>query len=92
MRNYLQSQHQEEAILLGRRLLDSALGEQKLDDIAPEQVDLVLEEQNLSSLLELLVEIGSGNIMSVLVGKRLLQAEEGLENIAQQAKASDHRY
>ncbi|MBE0366364.1 bifunctional GTP diphosphokinase/guanosine-3',5'-bis pyrophosphate 3'-pyrophosphohydrolase [Pseudoalteromonas sp. MMG013] len=88
VRNYLQSQHQEEAILLGRRLLDSALGEQKLDDIAPEQVDLVLEEQNLSSLLELLVEIGSGNIMSVLVAKRLLQAEEGLENIAQQAKAA----
>ncbi|RJE77912.1 guanosine-3',5'-bis(diphosphate) 3'-diphosphatase [Pseudoalteromonas citrea] len=88
VRNYLKSQHQEEAILLGRRLLDSALGEQKLDDIATEQVDLVLEEQNLSTLLELLVEIGSGNIMSVLVAKRLLQADEGLENIAQQAKAA----
>ncbi|KAF7768826.1 guanosine-3',5'-bis(diphosphate) 3'-pyrophosphohydrolase [Pseudoalteromonas citrea] len=88
VRNYLKSQHQEEAILLGRRLLDSALGEQKLDDIPSEQVDLVLEEQNLSTLLELLVEIGSGNIMSVLVAKRLLQADEGLENIAKQAKAA----
>ncbi|AOT06975.1 bifunctional GTP diphosphokinase/guanosine-3',5'-bis pyrophosphate 3'-pyrophosphohydrolase [Pseudoalteromonas luteoviolacea] len=88
VRNYLKSQHQEESIQLGRRLLDSALGEQKLDDIPTEQIERVLEEHDLNTLLELLVEIGNGNIMSVLIAKRLLQADDGLESLAKQAKAA----
>ncbi|KZN28869.1 bifunctional GTP diphosphokinase/guanosine-3',5'-bis pyrophosphate 3'-pyrophosphohydrolase [Pseudoalteromonas luteoviolacea] len=88
VRNYLKSQHQEESIQLGRRLLDSALGEQKLDDIPAEHIGHVLEEHNLNTLLELLVEIGNGNIMSVLIAKRLLQADDGIENFAKQAKAA----
>ncbi|MBQ4811922.1 bifunctional GTP diphosphokinase/guanosine-3',5'-bis(diphosphate) 3'-diphosphatase [Pseudoalteromonas luteoviolacea] len=88
VRNYLKSQHQEESIQLGRRLLDSALGEQKLDDIPTEQIERVLEEHNLNTLLELLVEIGNGNIMSVLIAKRLLQADDGIESFAKQAKAA----
>ncbi|ALU43160.1 bifunctional GTP diphosphokinase/guanosine-3',5'-bis pyrophosphate 3'-pyrophosphohydrolase [Pseudoalteromonas rubra] len=87
VRNYLKSQHQEESILLGRRLLDSALGEHKLDDIPTEQIDRVLEENDLNTVLELLVEIGNGNIMSMLVAKRLLQADDEIESLAQKAKA-----
>ncbi|WP_462153722.1 bifunctional GTP diphosphokinase/guanosine-3',5'-bis pyrophosphate 3'-pyrophosphohydrolase [Pseudoalteromonas piscicida] len=88
IRNYLKSQQEEEAIQLGRRLLDSALGEYKLGDIAQEQIDNVLEEHNLNSLLELLVEIGCGNIMSVLIAKRLLQDDNAVEDIAKRAKAA----
>ncbi|MCG9758697.1 MULTISPECIES: bifunctional GTP diphosphokinase/guanosine-3',5'-bis pyrophosphate 3'-pyrophosphohydrolase [Pseudoalteromonas] len=88
IRNYLKSQQEEEAIQLGRRLLDSALGEYKLDDIAQEQIDNVLEEHNLNTLLELLVEIGCGNIMSVLIAKRLLQDDNAVEDIAKRAKAA----
>ena len=89
VRNYLKSQHQEEAVELGRRLLDSALGEVTLSDISKEQVERVLEEHKLATLLELLVEIGSGNIMSVLVAKRLLQQDEdSIESLAKQAKAA----
>ncbi|GEK11015.1 guanosine-3',5'-bis(diphosphate) 3'-diphosphatase [Pseudoalteromonas sp. J010] len=88
IRNYLKSQQEEEAILLGRRLLDSALGEYKLDDIPQEQIDNVLEEHKLNTLLELLVEIGCGNIMSVLIAKRLLQDDNAVEDIAKRAKAA----
>ena len=67
IRNYLKSQQHEEAMLLGRRLLDSALGETKLDDIPDENIRRVLQEHELNTVLELLVEIGSGNLMSVLL-------------------------
>ncbi|MEI5639656.1 MULTISPECIES: bifunctional GTP diphosphokinase/guanosine-3',5'-bis pyrophosphate 3'-pyrophosphohydrolase [unclassified Pseudoalteromonas] len=88
IRNYLKSQQQEEAIQLGHRLLDSALGEYKLDDIPQEQIDSVLAEHSLNTLLELLVEIGSGNIMSLLIAKRLLQDDKAVEDIAKDAKAA----
>ncbi|NYR14159.1 bifunctional GTP diphosphokinase/guanosine-3',5'-bis pyrophosphate 3'-pyrophosphohydrolase [Pseudoalteromonas sp. MIP2626] len=89
VRNYLKSQHHEEALLLGRRLLDSALGESKLDSIAQENIDRVLKEHELTTVQALLVEIGSGNLMSMLIAKRLLQNEDGdVANIAKQAKAT----
>lgn len=89
VRNYLKSQHHEEALLLGRRLLDSALGEIKLDSIAQENIDRVLKEHELTTVQALLVEIGSGNLMSMLIAKRLLQNEDGdVANIAKQAKAT----
>ncbi|ALS34324.1 guanosine-3',5'-bis(diphosphate) 3'-pyrophosphohydrolase [Pseudoalteromonas translucida KMM 520] len=89
VRNYLKSQHHEEALLLGRRLLDSALGESKLDSIAQENIDRVLKEHELTTVQALLVEIGSGNLMSMLIAKRLLQNEDSdVANIAKQAKAT----
>ncbi|MFC3034449.1 bifunctional GTP diphosphokinase/guanosine-3',5'-bis pyrophosphate 3'-pyrophosphohydrolase [Pseudoalteromonas fenneropenaei] len=89
VRNYLKSQRQEEALQLGRRLLDSALGETKLEQVPDESLARVLEEHNLKTMLELLVEIGSGNIMSLLVAKRLLQKDsDELETLAKKAKAA----
>lgn len=94
VRNYLKSQREEEALELGRRLLDSALGEYQLSEISQEQIDRVLAEHKLSTMLELLVEIGCGNIMSVLVAKRLLQNDDldeddgSIETLANKAKAA----
>ncbi len=94
VRNYLKSQREEEALELGRRLLDSALGEYQLSDISQEQIERVLAEHKLSTMLELLVEIGCGNIMSLLIAKRLLQNDEldeddgNIENLAKKAKAA----
>ena len=74
---------------LGRRLLDSALGEHALDEIGEERITRVLEEHQLNTLLELLVEIGCGNIMSMLVAKRLLQVdEEQIDDLEKSAKAA----
>jgi GTP pyrophosphokinase/guanosine-3',5'-bis(diphosphate) 3'-pyrophosphohydrolase len=94
VRNYLKSQREEEALELGRRLLDSALGEYQLSEISQEQIDRVLAEHKLSTMLELLVEIGCGNIMSVLIAKRLLQNDDldeddgSIETLANKAKAA----
>ncbi|GMM86467.1 bifunctional GTP diphosphokinase/guanosine-3',5'-bis pyrophosphate 3'-pyrophosphohydrolase [Pseudoalteromonas sp. SS15] len=94
VRNYLKSQREEEALELGRRLLDSALGEYQLSDVSQEQIDRVLAEHKLSTMLELLVEIGCGNIMSVLIAKRLLQNDDldeddgSIEHLAKKAKAA----
>ena len=89
VRNYLKSQRQEEAMQLGRRLLDSALGEHALDEIGEDRITRVLEEHQLNTLLELLVEIGCGNIMSMLVAKRLLQVdEEQIDDLEKSAKAA----
>ena len=94
VRNYLKSQREEEALELGRRLLDSALGEYQLSDISQEQIDRVLAEHKLSTMLELLVEIGCGNIMSMLIAKRLLQNDDldeddgSIEHLAKKAKAA----
>ena len=74
----LKNQEHEEALQLGRRLLESALGEYHLGDISDDALARTLKEQNLNALDDLLIEIGSGNILSMLVAKRLLQ-EEGQE-------------
>ncbi|WP_105200275.1 MULTISPECIES: bifunctional GTP diphosphokinase/guanosine-3',5'-bis pyrophosphate 3'-pyrophosphohydrolase [unclassified Pseudoalteromonas] len=89
VRNYLKNQRHEEALQLGRRLLDSALGEYSLDSISSETINRVLEEHQVNSMLELMVEIGCGNIMSVLVAKRLLQSDEAdLDKLATSTKAA----
>lgn len=65
------------------------MGENKLEGIAQENIDRVLEEHDLTTVQALLVEIGSGNLMSMLIAKRLLQNEGGdVSDIAKQAKAT----
>ena len=72
IRNYLKKQQQNESIGLGRRLLSSALGEVKLEDIAPERIDQVLQNTKQKSLDELCSEIGLGNQLAIAVARRLL--------------------
>lgn len=78
VQKYLKKQEHEEALQLGRRLLESALGEHHLSDISEEALARTVEEHNVDSLDKLLTEIGTGNILSMLVAKRMLQ-EEGQE-------------
>jgi guanosine-3',5'-bis(diphosphate) 3'-pyrophosphohydrolase len=72
IRNYLKKQQQNESIGLGRRLLSSALGEVKLEDIAPERIEQVLQNTKQKSLDELCSEIGLGNQLAIAVARRLL--------------------
>lgn len=71
IRQMLKMHRREDSVRLGRRLLSHALGEQTLDDIPAENLQHVLEASKLGSLEELLAEIGLGNMMSVLVARRL---------------------
>lgn len=72
IRNYLKKQQQNESTGLGRRLLSSALGEVKLEDIAPERIEQVLQNTTQKSLDELCSEIGLGNQLAIAVARRLL--------------------
>ncbi|WP_215396068.1 bifunctional GTP diphosphokinase/guanosine-3',5'-bis pyrophosphate 3'-pyrophosphohydrolase [Rheinheimera oceanensis] len=72
IRNYLKKQQQNESTGLGRRLLSSALGEVKLEDIAPERIEQVLQNTKQKSLDELCSEIGLGNQLAIAVARRLL--------------------
>ena len=72
IRNYLKKQQQNESIGLGKRLLSSALGEVKLEDIAPESIEQVLQNTKQKSLDELCSEIGLGNQLAIAVARRLL--------------------
>ncbi|MBE0364496.1 guanosine-3',5'-bis(diphosphate) 3'-pyrophosphohydrolase [Pseudoalteromonas ulvae UL12] len=89
IRNYLKTQREEEAISLGRRLLESALGEHTLEDLPDENVQRVLEENQLKTMMELLVAIGTGNLMSILIAKRLLHSDNAdLDEFTKKTKAA----
>lgn len=89
VQKYLKKQEREEALQLGKRLLDSALGEQKFSDIPEETVTRVLLEQQVATTDDLLIEIGTGNVLSLLVARRLLQADtDDLNEIAKKSKAA----
>jgi GTP pyrophosphokinase/guanosine-3',5'-bis(diphosphate) 3'-pyrophosphohydrolase len=92
IRNYLKTQQNDEAMNLGKRLLESALGETSLEELSPDNINQVLEDNQVSSLLELLVEIGLGNLMSVMIARRLLAIDsedsDNLSEIKEDTKAA----
>jgi RelA/SpoT family (p)ppGpp synthetase len=79
IRHYQKNLKREEAISLGRRMLDRALGVFGSDaaQVSGERVQALLKEYHLQSTDDLLVEIGMGRRPSVLVARTLLPAEEG---------------
>ncbi len=72
IRNFLKRQQQSEAVALGKRLLSSALGEVKLESIAPERIEQVLKNGTQQTLEELYSDIGLGNQLPIAVARRLL--------------------
>ncbi|MGA7802493.1 MAG: bifunctional GTP diphosphokinase/guanosine-3',5'-bis pyrophosphate 3'-pyrophosphohydrolase [Gammaproteobacteria bacterium] len=73
IRHYLKNLRREEAIDLGRRLLDKAMAGLSLSlvDLAAPRMDGYLKECQLQSVDDLLEDIGLGNRMAVLVARRL---------------------
>jgi len=87
IRHYLKSLRRTEAIALGQRLLNQALGEFRvsLDDVTPEAQAAVLGELGMKDLDELYENIGLGERLAPLVARRLLpatQAEDGSTTLA----------
>ncbi|WP_394521227.1 guanosine-3',5'-bis(diphosphate) 3'-diphosphatase [Pantoea sp. SGAir0184] len=75
IRQLLKNLKREDSVNLGRRLLSHALGgSKKLAEIPAENIQQELERMKLSSIDDLLAEIGLGNAMSVVVAKNLLQS------------------
>ncbi|GLS84968.1 bifunctional GTP diphosphokinase/guanosine-3',5'-bis pyrophosphate 3'-pyrophosphohydrolase [Paraferrimonas haliotis] len=72
IRQVLKSVEEKDAISLGRRLLNHALGDAHLDDIDPQILQQVIEDTRHDNFDHLLADIGLGNAMSILVAQRLL--------------------
>ncbi|ABV34947.1 GTP diphosphokinase [Shewanella sediminis HAW-EB3] len=71
IRQILKSLKEVDAVALGKRLLNHALGETKLDTISAEQIDSVVNDTKHNTLDELLADIGLGNAMSIVIAQRL---------------------
>jgi guanosine-3',5'-bis(diphosphate) 3'-pyrophosphohydrolase len=73
IRNYLKNLRSEEAVELGRRLLNQALAPESLvlGDVDREVIGALLSELKLSTLDELLEEVGLGQRPAALVTRRL---------------------
>jgi len=76
IRHYLKSLRRTEAIALGQRLLNQALGEFRLalEDVSPEVQQAVLGEFGMKDLDDLYEKIGLGERLAPLVARRLLPA------------------
>lgn len=77
IRAYLKNFNQQEAINLGRRLLEKELQSlnTQLDQVDNTRIMLVLQALKKHSLNDLLEDIGLGNRMPFLVAKRLCQSD-----------------
>jgi len=72
IRQVLKTMRREESIVLGRRLLNHALGRHSIDSIYPENIQEVLTDLRLESVDDLLAAIGLGELMSIIIARRLL--------------------
>lgn len=72
IRQILKSLKQDEAIALGKRLLNHALAGVSLQNISQQQQQKVVEETKHDSMDHLLADIGLGNAMSLVIAQRLL--------------------
>ncbi len=72
IRHVLKSLTEDDAVSLGKRLLNHALGSKKVKDISDEQIQKVLQDTKHDSLESLLADIGLGNAMSIVIAQRLM--------------------
>jgi len=71
IRTYLRSCEKDESHALGTRLLSHALGKTKLEDLAQEKIDEVVQQSGNKTLEELLTNIGLGNALSIGIARQL---------------------
>ncbi|WP_099608961.1 bifunctional GTP diphosphokinase/guanosine-3',5'-bis pyrophosphate 3'-pyrophosphohydrolase [Vibrio coralliilyticus] len=82
IRQVLKTMRREESVTLGRRLLNHALGDLSLSDIDEENINHVLSELKVDSVENLLADIGLGELMSIVIARRLLGDVDELTEVA----------
>ncbi|MEH0667547.1 bifunctional GTP diphosphokinase/guanosine-3',5'-bis pyrophosphate 3'-pyrophosphohydrolase [Vibrio scophthalmi] len=82
IRQVLKTMRREESITLGRRLLNHALGDLSISDLAEENINHVLSDLKIKSLNDLLADIGLGELMSIVIARRLLGDADELTEVA----------
>ncbi|MCK5725485.1 MAG: bifunctional (p)ppGpp synthetase/guanosine-3',5'-bis(diphosphate) 3'-pyrophosphohydrolase [Thiotrichaceae bacterium] len=77
IRSWLTSYENSEYIEIGERLFKNTLNnvEKKLEDIAPEIIDTLLETLEITNIQQLFIEIAKGNQCSKLITHRLLETD-----------------
>ncbi|HEY5602989.1 MAG TPA: bifunctional GTP diphosphokinase/guanosine-3',5'-bis pyrophosphate 3'-pyrophosphohydrolase [Gammaproteobacteria bacterium] len=78
IRSFLKRLKRDEAVQLGRRLLEKSLAtfSTSLENIPQSRVNKLLEEFKLASLDDLLEQISLGNRVSLLVARQLTETEQ----------------
>jgi RelA/SpoT family (p)ppGpp synthetase len=79
IRHYQKNLKREEAVELGRRMLERAMGvfETSVDQVSGKRLRALLKDYHLKTEEDLLVEIGMGRRPSVLVAQALAPADHG---------------
>ncbi|MGL5250289.1 MAG: bifunctional GTP diphosphokinase/guanosine-3',5'-bis pyrophosphate 3'-pyrophosphohydrolase [Enterovibrio sp.] len=81
IRQQLKTKQRKDAVSQGKRLLNHALGTININDIPKQDVQRVLKELKLASFEDLLAQIGLGELMSIMVAKRLLPEHMPIERV-----------
>lgn len=81
IRQVLKTMRREESITLGRRLLNHALGERSLSDVSEENIAHVLGDLKIATIEDLLADIGLGELMSIVIARRLLGDADELTEV-----------
>lgn len=71
IRQYLKTLRTQECELIGRRLLINALHGRRIEELAPETINSVLQQFNKPDLRALFADVAMGNILTVSVAKLL---------------------
>jgi guanosine-3',5'-bis(diphosphate) 3'-pyrophosphohydrolase len=87
IRSFLKRLKRDEAVQLGRRLLEKSLAtfSTSLEDIPQSRINKLLEEFKLASLDDLLEQISLGNRVSLLVARQLTESEQIKEKTSRAA-------
>jgi guanosine-3',5'-bis(diphosphate) 3'-pyrophosphohydrolase len=91
IRQVLKTMRREESVALGRRLLNHALGRHSVDTIYPENIAKVLEGLRMKSLDDLLAAVGLGELMSIVIARRLLGDTDALTETSSVGKTSEQK-
>ncbi|MEE8427952.1 MAG: bifunctional GTP diphosphokinase/guanosine-3',5'-bis pyrophosphate 3'-pyrophosphohydrolase [Gammaproteobacteria bacterium] len=93
IRHYLKNLRKEEAIELGRRMLDKVLTAYNLstDKLPKRRLKTLLKECHLATKEDLLEDIGLGNRVALLVARRLMPENDVATNSQGPAKSADSR-
>lgn len=81
IRQVLKTMRREESITLGRRLLNHALDDLSLSDISDENIKHVIGELKMATVDDLLAAIGLGELMSIVIARRLLGDADELTEV-----------
>lgn len=81
IRQVLKTMRREESITLGRRLLNHALGDLSLSNISDENIKHVIGELKMATVDDLLAAIGLGELMSIVIARRLLGDADELTEV-----------